>query len=127
MTRGPVLKFSSAMRASQALKWLDDEENFAILKRAFDSTSRYAKLDSTKCFVAGKRLFIRFKARTGDAMGMNMLSKGTEKAVAELQKYFSDAFLESVSGNFCTDKKPSSINWYLYKSSFFVTYNKACY
>ena len=75
MTRGPVLEFSSAMRAAEVKEWLDCEDNFAMIKRAFDSTSRFAKLESAKCAVVGKYLYIRLSAKTGDAMGMNMLSK----------------------------------------------------
>lgn len=75
MTRGPVLEFASAMKAAEVKEWLDEEQNFYLIKKAFDSTSRFAKLESTKCCVVGKYLYIRFKSRTGDAMGMNMLSK----------------------------------------------------
>ena len=75
MTRGPVLEFSSAMRAAEVKEWLDWEDNFNVIKRAFDSTSRYAKLETAKCCVVGKYLYVRLAAKTGDAMGMNMLSK----------------------------------------------------
>ncbi len=44
-------------------------------------------------------------------MGMNMISKGSEKALTELNNYFPDAELISLSGNYCTDKKPAAINW----------------
>ncbi|CAF0928850.1 unnamed protein product [Brachionus calyciflorus] len=111
MTRAPVLEFSSAMRAAEAKEWLEVEDNFLLIKKSFDSTSRFAKLESAKCCVVGKYLYIRFKSRTGDAMGMNMLSKGSEKALIELRKYFPDACIKSVSGNYCTDKKSSAINW----------------
>ena len=111
MTRGPVLKFQSAMRAAQVKEWLEDEENFARIKRIFDSTSRFAKLETIKCCVVGRYLYMRFASKTGDAMGMNMLSKGSEKALIELKKEFPDANIMSVSGNFCVDKKPSAMNW----------------
>ena len=48
---------------------------------------------------------------TGDAMGMNMISKGTEKALVHLSSVFPTMELISVSGNYCTDKKPAAINW----------------
>jgi hydroxymethylglutaryl-CoA reductase (NADPH) len=75
MSRGPVVKFLTAMRAAEVKEWLENEVNFARIKKAFDSTSRFAKLDSTKCCVVGRYLYIRFVSKTGDAMGMNMLSK----------------------------------------------------
>lgn len=55
--------------------WIDNPDNFPIIKSAFDSTSRYAKLTKLLVRIAGRHLFIRFTAFTGDAMGMNMLSK----------------------------------------------------
>ena len=36
---------------------------------------RFTELKSVQCAVAGRLLFMRFRAITGDAMGMNMVSK----------------------------------------------------
>ena len=59
-----------------ALKlWLDDRSNFEELQKVFNSTSGYARLVSTHTAVAGQLVFVKFRAETGDAMGMNMLSK----------------------------------------------------
>jgi len=44
-------------------------------------------------------------------MGMNMVSKAVEKALSVLQAYFPEMEVLSLSGNFCTDKKPSAVNW----------------
>lgn len=51
-------------------------------------------------------------------MGMNMISKGTEKSLAGilitkpvLSEHFPDMQIISISGNYCTDKKPAAINW----------------
>ena len=111
MTRGPVVKFPSAVRAANAMNWLQQEENFLIIKEIFDSTSRFARLNRVLPKIAGPYLFIRFSARTGDAMGMNMLSKGTELALLKFQEIFPDMEILSLSGNFCSDKKPSAVNW----------------
>jgi len=54
---------------------------------------------------------VRFATRTGDAMGMNMISKGTEKALEVMQLYFPTMSVLALSGNYCTDKKPAAINW----------------
>ena len=75
MTRGPVVRLPSAAEASALKLWLDDHQNFASLEEEFSSTSRFAKLKSLQTAIAGRLVYIRFKATTGDAMGMNMLSK----------------------------------------------------
>ncbi|CAL8138132.1 unnamed protein product [Orchesella dallaii] len=111
MTRGPVVRFPSAIRASDAKIWLQDAKNFSIMKENFDKTSRFARLQKLQSQIAGRHLFIRFVATTGDAMGMNMVSKGTEAALNALQETFHDMEILSLSGNYCTDKKSSAINW----------------
>ncbi|CAI6361598.1 unnamed protein product [Macrosiphum euphorbiae] len=111
MTRGPVVRFSSVTTASEAKMWMDNPEKFKIIKSAFDSTSRFARLTKLLVRIAGRHLFIRFTASTGDAMGMNMLSKGTEKSLKVIGGYFPDMEILSLSGNFCSDKKPAAVNW----------------
>nr|ABD66599.1 putative 3-hydroxy-3-methylglutaryl CoA reductase [Tuber borchii] len=113
MTRGPVVEFPSVRRAGAAKNWIDSEEGQRRLKKAFDSTSRFARLQTIKTALAGTYLFIRFRTTTGDAMGMNMISKGVECAlhVMSTECGFDDMFIVSVSGNYCTDKKPAAINW----------------
>lgn len=45
-------------------------------------------------------------------MGMNMISKGTERALDTMQTdHFPEMRISALSGNYCTDKKPAAINW----------------
>ncbi|XP_047905869.1 3-hydroxy-3-methylglutaryl-Coenzyme A reductase isoform X2 [Anser cygnoides] len=111
MTRGPVVRLPSACQAAEVKAWLESPEGFKIVKEAFDSTSRFARLQKLLISLAGRNLYIRFQSRTGDAMGMNMISKGTEKALARLNEEFPDLQVIAISGNYCTDKKPAAINW----------------
>jgi hydroxymethylglutaryl-CoA reductase (NADPH) len=113
MTRGPCVRFASLKRAGAAKIWLDSDEGQRSIKKAFDSTSRFARLQSVKTALAGTLLFIRFRTTTGDAMGMNMISKGVEFSLKHMVENcgFSDMEVVSVSGNYCTDKKPAAINW----------------
>lgn len=110
MTRGPCVEFPNIKRANEAKIWIDNEGN-SIIKQAFDSTSRFARLKDIKATLAGKLLFIRFSTSTGDAMGMNMISKGCEKSLSIMSEHFHDMQIISLSGNYCTDKKSAAINW----------------
>lgn len=112
MTRGPCVSFESLDRAADAKKWLDSIPGQDSMKAAFNSTTRYGRLESMKTAMAGTTLYIRFKASTGDAMGMNMISKGVEHALDTMrEKGFEDMDIISLSGNYCSDKKPAAINW----------------
>uniref|UniRef100_A0A2M4CHW6 3-hydroxy-3-methylglutaryl coenzyme A reductase n=1 Tax=Anopheles darlingi TaxID=43151 RepID=A0A2M4CHW6_ANODA len=111
MTRAPCVRFPNVLQAAQAKRWMESEEHFKRIKNAFDSTSRYARLQDLHIAIDGPVLYIRFRAFTGDAMGMNMLSKGTERALRDIQAVFPDMVIISLSGNFCSDKKPAAINW----------------
>ncbi|CAE6427100.1 unnamed protein product [Rhizoctonia solani] len=111
MTRGPAIEFPSITLAAQAKRWVDSPKGAAILREAFDSTSRFARLQKLKTTIAGRTLYVRFATSTGDAMGMNMISKGTEKALETMSEYFPEMNVLALSGNYCTDKKPAAINW----------------
>ncbi|KAE9963878.1 hypothetical protein BLS_008841 [Venturia inaequalis] len=113
MTRGPCVSFESVRRAGEAKNWLDSETGTKVMRDAFNSTSRFARLQSMRTALAGTYLYIRFKTTTGDAMGMNMISKGVEHAlkIMSTEAGFDDMAIVSVSGNYCTDKKAAAINW----------------
>lgn len=113
MTRGPVVRLPSVCRAAEVKLWLETLDGFNLIKDAFDQTSRFARLEKLLVGLAGRNLYIRFQSQTGDAMGMNMLSKGTERALYRLQQQHPDIEVLSVSGNYCTDKKSAAINWIL--------------
>ncbi|ORY57745.1 hydroxymethylglutaryl-coenzyme A reductase [Pseudomassariella vexata] len=113
MTRGPCVTFETLERAGAAKLWLDSTAGQNMMKEAFNSTSRFARLQTMKTALAGTNLYIRFKTTTGDAMGMNMISKGVEHAlkVMATDGGFDDMAIVSVSGNYCIDKKAAAINW----------------
>ncbi|KAF2265469.1 3-hydroxy-3-methylglutaryl-coenzyme A reductase [Lojkania enalia] len=113
MTRGPCLQFPTLVRAGAAKIWLDSEDGQRTMKNAFNSTSRFARLQTMKTAIAGTNLYVRFKTTTGDAMGMNMISKGVEHALSVManEAGFEDMDIVSVSGNYCVDKKAAAINW----------------
>ncbi|CAD6992992.1 unnamed protein product [Ceratitis capitata] len=111
MTRAPCVRFASISRAVEAKNWINNEENYKKIKAEFDSTSRFGRLRECLIAIDGPQLYIRFVALTGDAMGMNMVSKGSEMALRFIKNEFPDMQIISLSGNFCCDKKPAAINW----------------
>ncbi|KAJ1977760.1 3-hydroxy-3-methylglutaryl-coenzyme A (HMG-CoA) reductase isozyme [Dimargaris verticillata] len=111
MTRGPVVQFPDIVQANQCQQWLESDAGFEVVKAAFDSTSRFARLQRLKVAMAGRLVFIRFATVTGDAMGMNMISKGTERSLTVIGEQFPAMQIISISGNYCMDKKPAAINW----------------
>lgn len=111
MTRAPLIRMPSLESAAALKEWIDRRESQELLAEAFASTSRFGRLQSVVAAVAGRNIYLRFKCSTGDAMGMNMITKGVNAALAEVVSRFQGARVLSLSGNMCTDKKPSAINW----------------
>lgn len=111
MTRAPAVRFGSAKRAAELRRYVEDAANFGALSTVFNRSSRFARLQSVRCATAGRNLYMRFSCSTGDAMGMNMVSKGVQNVLDFLRDGFPDMDVVAISGNFCSDKKPAAVNW----------------
>ncbi|KAI3732255.1 hypothetical protein L1987_63458 [Smallanthus sonchifolius] len=111
MTRAPVVRFGSAKRAAELKFFLEEPLNFETIASVFNKSSRFGRLQRIQCAIAGKNLYIRFTCSTGDAMGMNMVSKGVQNVLNYLQLDFPDMDILGISGNYCSDKKPAAVNW----------------
>lgn len=111
MTRAPAVRFGSAQRAAELRFYIEDAGNFETLCVIFNRSSRFARLQYIQCALAGRNLYLRFSCSTGDAMGMNMVSKGVQNVLEYLQHVFPDMDVVSLSGNFCADKKATGVNW----------------
>lgn len=62
-------------------------------------SSRFGRLQGIQCSMAGKNLYMRFTCSTGDAMGMNMVSKGVQNVLDFLlHNDFPDMDVISLSG-----------------------------
>ncbi|KAJ3119750.1 3-hydroxy-3-methylglutaryl-coenzyme A (HMG-CoA) reductase isozyme [Nowakowskiella sp. JEL0407] len=98
MTRGPVVSFPSLKSSIACKRFIESSEGFEQIETAFNSTSRFAKLKKIKIAMTGRYMYLRFATVTGDAMGMNMISKGVEKALSEIQAEFPDMQIIALSG-----------------------------
>ncbi len=108
MTRAPVIKTENIQDAANLKKWIED--NFDTIKEAAESTTKHGKLlKIDPIATVGRFVFPRFVYETGDSMGMNMVTIATQKAL-DLIEEENNIDVIALSGNFCTDKKPSAVN-----------------
>ncbi|KAE9384059.1 hypothetical protein BT96DRAFT_1008470 [Gymnopus androsaceus JB14] len=57
MTRSPAIDFPNVLKAERCKAWIDSVEGYGVIKEAFESTSRFARLRSLKCAMAGRMFF----------------------------------------------------------------------
>lgn len=118
MTRSIVVSASScAYLATVANSLTNDMET---LKKLASEYSRFAKLVDVDTHIVGNLLYIRLAFSTGDASGHNMATQGADTIMTWLLEQFSELEYGSISGNFCTDKKVSSVNSLLGRGKYVV-------
>ena len=106
-TRGPVFYTGSIKNGVKLAEWL--EKHKTKIKKVIESTSSHITFKKMDEKIVGQHLFIRFQCDTDQAMGMNMVTIGVQKAVAYITnktKYECVA----VAGNYDIDKKPAWLN-----------------
>lgn len=111
MTRAPAVKMPTLNQAIELKEWLENPQHSQKFQEVFSGTSHFLRLVGLSVWVTGRTVYIRIKADTADAMGMNMITKGVDHLMNFLKKKFPEAVLVTVSSNLCTDKKASAINW----------------
>jgi len=108
ITRAPVFEVQGGIKESRKfIDWV--AKNFQKIKEQADRGSNYCRMQSIKPFTIGNKIFLRCEFTTGDAMGMNMVTFGCEKAGKFICRN-TGAKLTALSGNVCADKKPAWIN-----------------
>ncbi len=108
MTRSILLEAPTAAIAVQVSQALNT--TFSELKEIVSTTSRYAKLQDLNIHIVGPLLYIRLSIHSGDAAGHNMATKAADSVIDWILKKHDNLKYVSISGNFCTDKKVSSVN-----------------
>ncbi|MFX1296013.1 MAG: hydroxymethylglutaryl-CoA reductase (NADPH) [Promethearchaeota archaeon] len=115
MTRAPVMKIIDPPYIENARKlifWV--QNNIKTLRKLFFDVDPFADLQEIQTWIVGRTIFLRFLVFPADAMGMNMITTGSEKAchyIAENAPIKCE--LVATSGNMCVDKKASALNYIL--------------
>lgn len=107
MTRAPVFRTNSIYESVAASDWIN--KNFGEIKKEAEKGSRHLKLLSITPYYVGRNLFLRIKYDTADAMGMNMVTIGTQNACKLIERKLGIKCV-ALSGNMCVDKKPCGMN-----------------
>jgi hydroxymethylglutaryl-CoA reductase (NADPH) len=108
--RAPFFVLENAFKAVAFLKWF--EQHFETIQKIADSTTSHGKLESYYSIIQGRIVYIRLDFFTGDAMGMNMVTKATHELCQYIKNNFPiDRYV--IESNMAVDKKPSQINMIL--------------
>lgn len=110
ITRSFTLSTKSFYCAFKLYKWISEREN--CLKKVGNGTSRFLRIRTiTSKYLVGEEVFVKVYAYTGDAMGMNMVTKACNTIAMYICSHFEGSRLVSLSSNICTDKKWSIENF----------------
>jgi hydroxymethylglutaryl-CoA reductase (NADPH) len=74
----PSFFCETVREASRFTAWLSDK--FEELRTQAESTTRHGRLNSVRCHQFGRQVIANFGFHTGDAQGMNMIVKATDRA-----------------------------------------------
>lgn len=109
ITRAPVFRVDDRAAARRLIEWV--EANHGRVKEVAESTSRHLTLEDIRPQVIGTSVFLRFRFKADDAMGMNMATIACDEVVRGLIVPETGAECVALSGNLCVDKKPSLLNF----------------
>lgn len=118
MTRSVLFEAPDAVVAFQCLEKI--RNSFPELGNVVGTTSRFAKLIDLHSQIAGNLLFLRFEFTTGDASGHNMVTQASEALMNHILELCPELKYESLSGNYCSDKKATAVNGILGRGKYVV-------
>ncbi|GAB2662102.1 hydroxymethylglutaryl-CoA reductase [Nocardia goodfellowii] len=119
MTRSVLFEADDAATALAAVRRIRDR--FDEVRGVAGAHSRHCELIDLHHQIAANLLFLRFEFTTGDAAGHNMATQAADQLMAWILANQPGLRYGSVSGNFCTDKKPSAVNGILGRGKSVVT------
>lgn len=109
MTRSVLFECLDALEALLVSNYVKANVEF-FQKEVVSQHSNYAKLKKIDTHIVANLIFIRFAYETGNASGHNMSTFASDAVATKILESFPHIKYISVSGNFCTDKKNSSVN-----------------
>ncbi len=85
-----------------------------------NSTTSHGKFSDIHWQIVGNLIFLRIEMQTGDAAGHNMVTGAADAVMTWILEQYPALTHVSVSGNYCTDKKPSAVNGILGRGKYVI-------
>lgn len=121
MTRAPLLWTPSVEEAVRLAEWVRERIG-EIQERVVSRVTKHGRLVEVQPFIAGNLVWLRLRFKTGDAMGMNMVTISSDRICSYIEEnYPGRARCVALSGNLCTDKKPAMVNRLLGRGKYVVS------
>jgi hydroxymethylglutaryl-CoA reductase (NADPH) len=109
MTRAPLIEAPNISEARSFCKQINtDKQLFEAL--AVLSKDPFVRLEQIDPYQLGTKVFLRMTFKTGDAMGMNGVTKASADITRGILAKMPEWKLITISSNLCTDKKSAHIN-----------------
>ncbi|MEB3779776.1 MAG: hydroxymethylglutaryl-CoA reductase (NADPH) [Desulfurococcales archaeon] len=119
MTRAPLLWTPGIEEAVRLSSWIQDRKG--DLEKVVGMVTRHGKLVGIHPFIIGNLVWIRLSFKTGDAMGMNMVTIASDRICSYIKEnYGGPVECIALSGNMCADKKPAVVNRLLGRGKYVV-------
>lgn len=118
MTRSIALEATSAQEANSVIQSLPKHRE--KLEAVAAQSSRFAQLMDWHHQIVGNLIYLRFEFKTGEAAGHNMTTAAADLLMNWLLESYPCLSYVSISGNYCTDKKNSSVNGILGRGKYVI-------
>ncbi len=109
MTRAPLIEAPDIAEARQLIDRIKTDTALFETLRGY-SRDPFVRLDAIDPYQLGTKVFLRLTFKTGDAMGMNGVTKASADITRALLGMLPGWRLITISSNLCTDKKAAHIN-----------------
>lgn len=118
MTRSILLQAKDANSAARIIN--DLHSRHAQLEQITAQSSRFTKLKDWQAQIVADLIYLRFVFTTGDAAGHNTTTKAAGLLQEWLLTHYPELTYVSISGNYCVDKKNSTVNGILGRGKYVI-------
>ncbi len=110
MTRAPMIEAPDIVEGARLCREIEEKQAEYVADLGRFVPDPFVRLEKITPYQLGVKVFLRMEFKTGDAMGMNGVTKASAEIIRELLRRMPDWRLVTISSNLCTDKKAAHIN-----------------